>query len=47
MTRIEWFAVEIVAGAAACLAAWLLAPFCVVVGFSVVSAAAAYAVIMK
>ena len=47
MTRTEWFAVEIVAGALACLSAWLVAPFCMVVGFSVVSAAAAYAVIMK
>lgn len=47
MTRIEWFAVELTAGALACLAAWLVAPFCVVVGFSVVSAAAAYAVIMR
>lgn len=47
MTRTEWFAVEIVAGAAACIATWLLAPFYVVAGFSVVSAAAAYAVIMK
>ena len=47
MTRIEWFAVELTAGAAACIATWLLAPFYMVVGFSVVSAAAAYAVIMK
>lgn len=47
MTRIAWFAVELIAGAAACIATWLVAPFCVVVGFSVVSAAAAYAVIMK
>lgn len=47
MTRIEWFAVELTAGALACLADWLVAPFCVVVGFSVVSAAAAYAVIMR
>ena len=47
MTRIEWFAIELTAGALACLAAWLVAPFCVVVGFSVVSAAAAYAVTMK
>lgn len=47
MTRIVWFAVELIAGAAACLAAWLLAPFCVIVGFSVVSAAAAFAVISK
>lgn len=47
MTRAQWFAVELTAGALACLAAWLVAPFCVVVGFSSVSAAAAYAVIMK
>ena len=47
MSRAKWFIVELTAGALACLAAWLVAPFCVVVGFSVVSASAAYAVIMK